>query len=115
MVVVVATMHAQEGREDKLRDVLLALVVESRLEEGCLRYDLLRGEDDPLSFALYEEWESEAALNAHLRTRHIAVGHSLSEELLKEPPRVVAYLKLEPARRSHTGPTRKLDPSDPVS
>ena len=84
-------------------------VVESRQEEGCRRYDLLRSEDDPHEFALYEEWESAAALNAHLRTSHISVGHAMSRSLTVEPPRVVSYRIVEPARRSHTGPTRRLE------
>jgi quinol monooxygenase YgiN len=102
-------MRAVEGAEDRLRDVLTALVVESRQEQGCLRYDLLRSDDDPQEFALYEEWESVAALNAHLRTSHITVGHSMSSTLTVEAPRVVSYRIVEPARRSHTGPTRRLE------
>lgn len=112
MIVVIATMRAREGQEDRLRDVLTALVVESRQEDGCRRYDLLISEDDRAEMALYEEWTSAATLNAHLRSRHISVGYSLSDELTESPPRVVSYRLVEPARRQHTGPTRRLDDSE---
>lgn len=115
MLVVVATMRAREGSEDKLRDVLLALVVESRLEPGCHRYELLMGDEDTREFGLYEQWENQPALNAHLRSRHISVGYSLSDELLEAPAKVVSYRVVEPAKQMHTGPTRPLSPSDPSS
>ena len=116
MIVVIASMHAREGQADKLKNVLLALVVESRLEAGNLRYDLLVGEEDPNEFAVYEVWESQAALNAHLRSKHIAVAYQFSEELTDVAPRVVSYTVLETQRRTHSsGPTRRLEPGDPVA
>lgn len=114
MVVVIATMHAREGEESRMRDVLLALVVESRQEQGNLRYDLLVSEEDPREYAIYEVWESAAALNAHLRSKHISVAHGLNEELSDVPPRVISYTTIEPQRKMHTGPTRRLEPSDPT-
>jgi quinol monooxygenase YgiN len=110
MIVVIAKMHAREGKEDKLRDVLTALVVESRQEAGCVRYDLLVGEDDPGEFALYEAWENAAALNAHLRAKHVAVAHTFSDELTDVAPRVVSYSIVQPNRTAHSsGATRRLD------
>ena len=109
MIVVIATMRAKQGMEDRLRDVLTAIVVESRLQEGCLRFDLLVSDDEFHDFALYEEWETSAALNAHLRCRHVDVAYSLSSELTEELPRVVFYRAINPARRAHSGPTRRLD------
>ena len=79
MIVVVATMRAKEGKEDNLRDVLMALVVESRQEKGCLQYDLMVGDEEPLEFAMYERWESPAALNTHLRSRHIEVAYDMTK------------------------------------
>jgi quinol monooxygenase YgiN len=114
MVVVIATMHAKEGQEDRMKDVLLALVVESRQEQGNVHYDLLVGEDDPCEFAIYEVWESQAALNSHLRSTHISVAHSLSGELADRDPRVVSYRTAEPRRTFHSsGPTRRLEADDP--
>lgn len=110
MVTIIATMRAREGKDDNVRDVLMALVVESRQEPGCLQYDLMVGDEDPLEFALYEKWESATALNTHLRSRHIEVAYDLTGDLLDGPARVVSYVGIEPVRTRHTGPTRRLDP-----
>ena len=114
MIVVIATMHAREGEERRLRDVLSALVGESRQEKGCVRYDMLVGEDDPLEFAIYEEWETASALNAHLRAPHISSAHGFADELTDRPPHIVSYSRLEPTRIFQSGPTRKLEPDDPT-
>ncbi|HQR39803.1 MAG TPA: putative quinol monooxygenase [Blastocatellia bacterium] len=108
MIVVVATMRAKEGKEDNLRDVLMALVVESRQEKGCLQYDLMVGDEEPLEFAMYERWESPAALNTHLRSRHIEVAYDMTDDLVDGKARVVSYVQIEPVRTRHTGPTRRL-------
>jgi len=114
MIVVIATMHAKEGEEDRMRDILLALVVESRLEHGNVRYDLLVCEDDPCEFAVYEVWENQAALNAHLRSQHISVAHSLSRELTDREPRIVSYRPVEPQRTLYSsGPTSRLEQPEP--
>jgi quinol monooxygenase YgiN len=112
MITIIATMRALEGKDDNVRDVLMALVVESRQEPGCLKYELMVGDEDPLEFALYEQWESATALNTHLRSRHIEVAYDLTGHLLAAPARVVSYVQIEPVRTRHTGPTRRLDPSE---
>ena len=115
MVFVIAKMHAREGQENRLKEILTALVVASRQEKGNLRYDLLIGEDDPLEFAIYEEWETAIALNAHLRATHISSAHGFADELTDRPPLIISYSKVEPVRQFTSGPTRKLEPDDPQS
>ena len=97
-----------------MRDILLALVVESRLEHGNVRYDLLVCEDDPCEFAVYEVWENQAALNAHLRSKHISVAHSFTSELADRAPHIVSYRAIEPQRAFRsTGPTHRLEAPEP--
>lgn len=115
MIVVIATMHAQEGKEDKLKDILTAVVVETRQEQGNLKCDLLVGDEDPKRFVLLENWQTDSALNAHLRSRHINVAYSFADEIVEEVPEVVAYHVVEPNRTHHTGPTRRLTPEDTAS
>jgi quinol monooxygenase YgiN len=112
MVVVIVTMHAREGKEDELQAFLLALVVESRLENGNLRYDLLIGEDDPREFAIYAEWANAAALNAHLRSKPVGFAHARMPELADVLPRVVSYTGVQPTRTKHSGPTTRLNAAD---
>ena len=112
MIEVIVTMHAREGKEEELQAFLLAIVIESRQEQGNLRYTLLVGDDDPREFAIHAQWENAAALNAHLRSKPVGFAHSRMPELTDVLPRVVAYRAVEPALKRHSGPTNRLDPED---
>lgn len=90
-VVVVARSRAKPGREGELEAALRACVTPTHAEAGCLRYALQRGVDDPSSFALVETWTSRAALEAHLRTAHVAVLFKALPDLVAEAPTVTVY------------------------
>ncbi|HZL13734.1 MAG TPA: putative quinol monooxygenase, partial [Verrucomicrobiae bacterium] len=42
-----------------------------RKEAGCINYDLHVAPDDPSKFLFYENWTSNAHLDAHGQTPHI--------------------------------------------
>jgi quinol monooxygenase YgiN len=64
---VVATFTVKPDKVEGVgRIALEALVRPSRKDPGCLRYDLCQDLSEPTRFAMIEEWESEAALEAHL-------------------------------------------------
>ena len=89
---VVATFLAETGKEDELERILLELIEPTRRESGCIRYDLLRslkGEDAELVFV--EEWESEAALDAHGQMPYIQGLRPRIKGLTGAPPRVIRY------------------------
>lgn len=64
-------MRAKPGREQALREALEALVAPTAKEAGYVNYDLHQGVEDPAVFALYENWESGEALDAHLAAPHL--------------------------------------------
>ncbi|WP_395405271.1 putative quinol monooxygenase [Pseudoduganella sp. UC29_106] len=70
----IAVLYAKPGREEALRDNLIALVAPSRDEEGNLRYDLYGDVNDPRRFIFIETWASAAAQRRHhehgLHIRH---------------------------------------------
>lgn len=65
-VYVVATSRAKQGSAASLRAVLESLIAPTRLEDGCLSYNLYTGEDG--SFLFFEHWASAAALDTHSKT-----------------------------------------------
>lgn len=67
---IVARMKAKSGYEKQLYDALSAMVVPTRSEAGCVNYDLHRTLSDPSIFVLYEGWQSEEDLAAHMRLPH---------------------------------------------
>lgn len=63
-----------------------ALPGPSRKEAGCLKYELFEDKYYKGSFFTYEEWESEAALEAHLAGAKDTLNKA--KELLREDLRI---------------------------
>ncbi|MBV7392908.1 putative quinol monooxygenase [Mameliella sediminis] len=63
---IVARMVAAPGQADGLADHMKQLVEDTRKEPGCLRYDLLRGTDNPDILIFVEEWENRDLWQAHM-------------------------------------------------
>ena len=60
-----------EGRADLLA-AGSTMAEASRNEPGCIDYRLSIDVDDPLTMQILEQWESQAALDAHFATTHFA-------------------------------------------
>lgn len=65
---VIAFLRAKPGAEEELGRRLMELVEGSRQEAGCLNYDLHRSNTDPALWVMYENWRSQADLDAHFQT-----------------------------------------------
>jgi quinol monooxygenase YgiN len=70
-VVVVAEGKAKPGKEDELRTRLQALLAPTRVEDGCIQYDMHESLDEPGRFVFLERWSSKEALDRHLQTPHL--------------------------------------------
>jgi len=46
------------------------MVAETRKEDGCIQYELYRDSADETHFVFDESWESQAHLDAHMKTAH---------------------------------------------
>ena len=88
---VVAQLRAKSGHEDEVRSGLEKLVQPSQKEAGCLIYHVLEDKHYPGSFFTHEEWESEEALEEHLRVNKD--GLNAVKALLREDLRI-SVLKL---------------------
>ena len=82
---VVAHIQAAAGEEALVREVLESYVAPTRLEEGCLRYDLFMDNDDASKFTFLEEWTSAEALFKHSQSAHITGGRARLEGKLRGP------------------------------
>ena len=90
---VVAHIEALPGHEDTVRQVLESYLAPTRLEKGCLRYDLFLDDSDPKKFTFIEEWESKADLELHSQSSHLAAGR-IALEGKKAPNWVQLLTKL---------------------
>jgi quinol monooxygenase YgiN/quercetin dioxygenase-like cupin family protein len=59
-----------EGKEEELKQELLALEAPTRAEPGCIAYDLYQSPDKK-QFMRFEVWRDAAALEAHKQTPHL--------------------------------------------
>ena len=94
--IIMAELDAQPGRGDDVAAAVAGTQVIrlTRLENGCVSYDLYRDLDAPDRFVIYECWRNLAVLAEHLATAHFsAAGAALAGLLVKTP----AFRVLTPA------------------
>ena len=72
MVIVVARFRPRAERLDDFVALLREVQAASRADDGCLNYGYYAEVADPLHYVAVEEWRDMAALEAHLRTPHVA-------------------------------------------
>lgn len=71
MIKVVANNYVKkECLDDFLRLNREIIEKTNTLDKGCIKYELWGDTQDPLHFAMIEEWESIADLEAHMQSAH---------------------------------------------
>ncbi len=73
------TFIAKEGCEEKMRELLVAMVAPSKAEDGCIFYDIFAYENNPRKFMAVESWRDNEALDGHKASAHYAVYKSSYE------------------------------------
>jgi quinol monooxygenase YgiN len=82
---IIARVRAKPGKEARLLREMKGLLAPTRAEAGCLSYDLHQSQSDPTLFALYENWVSQEALDAHFQTPYLQAMFKLVPELVEGP------------------------------
>jgi quinol monooxygenase YgiN len=91
VIVLYATIPLEsEHREDAL-EMVRDLVVASRAEDGVLDYRATTDVEDPDTLRFVEQYEDEAALQAHLETDHYERFERALPEWLAGRPDVVQF------------------------
>lgn len=67
----IAKLKAKPGHEAVVKHELSQLLAPTRLEDGCIRYDLHVDNADPSVFMFYETWQSDAHLDRHMESDHL--------------------------------------------
>ena len=71
-IVIVARFLAKAGREHDLLEALQALMVPTRREQGCIRYELNQQADNARVLTYIEKFRDQAAVDLHASTDYIA-------------------------------------------
>ena len=70
IIAVAADWHAQPGQEETVRHLLLQAAAVREHEPGNLLYVAHQDAADPAHFLVYEQYASQAALEAHRDSAH---------------------------------------------
>lgn len=85
VLTVIARIKAKPGMENQMQQDLLGLLTPTRSETGCITFNLLIDINDPTVFMLYENWESQSALDAHFEQPYVKHVLKAYEVTLAEP------------------------------
>ncbi len=88
---VVAKIVSKSECIEELKAVLLTLIEPTRVEAGCISYEMLQNNDDPADFTFIESWESMVHLEAHLQTDHFKAAADRFADLTATAPDISTY------------------------
>jgi quinol monooxygenase YgiN len=72
MLIVAGSMTTAPEDRDEVMRLAQSVMHATRREEGCHEYVFTADSQDPGLIRLYERWEGDDQLTAHLETAHIA-------------------------------------------
>ena len=72
MLIVAGEVVVEDGAIDSVRDALRTMEDQTRKESGCLTYVFSVDINAPTTMRIFERWESQEALSAHMKTPHMA-------------------------------------------
>lgn len=84
-VTVLARFKARKGKEEELKQAIMACVTPTRAEAGCINYDLHHLGDDRGDLILYENWRSRKDLDEHLEMPYLTKLKAQADELCASP------------------------------
>lgn len=87
-IVLVARLKVREDAVEEAKQSALAIVADSRAEEGCVNYDIHQAIDDETVFVWHETWKNKAAIDEHFETDFFKDFYSKVEKFAAEPPQI---------------------------
>src|SRR5262249_42720487 len=91
MIVIAGSVAVRPDRREEAVRVARTMVAATRREAGCQTYRFSADLDDPNTFLIFEEWESEEALGRHFQTPHMAAFREALPGLLAGAPALRRY------------------------
>ena len=86
MIVIAVTYKAKPGKREEAVGAARICAEKTRREAGNREYTFYAGIDGPEAFFLFEQWESQKALDVHLKSVHLASFRKALGDLTAEPP-----------------------------
>lgn len=84
LLTIVAKLVAKKESVESVKSELLKLIAPTRNEDGCIDYRLHQDNVDPAIFVFYENWESAACLEKHMKSDHYKAYVRALDGLIEE-------------------------------
>lgn len=94
-VTVIVRIVAKAAMEAQVKRELMNLLAPTRLEKGCINYDMHQAADDEPVFLFHENWVSEEDLKRHFEAPYIKHWLTQAETLLAEPMELTLWHKID--------------------
>jgi quinol monooxygenase YgiN len=91
MIVVAGRVAIKPERREELIAIARKVIAQTKQEAGCIAYDYYFDLLDPNVVLVYEEWESEAALAAHLQQPHTQEFLQTVGDMFARPPAIYRH------------------------
>lgn len=91
MIMVTAKITAKPGEKDKIVSKAQNLIQFTRLESGCISYNLYNGTEDNNTLLMLEKWENQDVLNLHMQTEHFKAFNTAVENILAKEVDITVY------------------------
>ena len=72
MLVIAGTVSIDPANHEEAIAAATEMMAETHKEPGCISYTFSAALDDPGGFHIFEEWESQEALDLHFKAPHMA-------------------------------------------
>lgn len=93
-LIVVALLKVNKDKITALKKELAELQKQTRLEQGCISYDLHQSLDDEAVFMFYETWKSRADLDKHLHSPHFKDWSRKEKDYVSGPAQILMLKKI---------------------
>ena len=81
---IVARILVKEGKRELVKAELLKLIDVTKIEEGCINYDLHQDNENQNLFLFYENWETRELWQAHMNNPHLTEYMKVTEGAVEE-------------------------------
>jgi autoinducer 2-degrading protein len=89
--VVAVNVFVKAGYEQAFQDAVLDNARNTRKEAGNVRFDVLRGDEDPSRFMLYEVYRTKEDFVKHQQTEHYLRWKAVVADWMAQPRQGVKY------------------------
>ncbi len=72
MIVIAGTAPISPAKREEAKAILKTMMDATMQEDGCISYQFLFNPWNDAEVHLFEEWETQDALDAHFQTKHMA-------------------------------------------